>query len=127
MTERGFDTPQTVEQWERLARIVECPLDEIRNGSLTAAEIFEHAVAWADRKRIEAKLSGNNTERKDECAKPESDDDLPKSKRANQPSRVKARSAYDYAMERIPDANVMTAPELFDAIKKDGEAGDVVG
>ena len=56
LTERGMDTPRTVEQWERLARIVECPLDEIRNGSLTAAEIFEHAIAWADRKRIEAGL-----------------------------------------------------------------------
>ena len=67
-------------------------------------------------------MPAKTTERGDDKAEAESDDALPKSKRADSPSRIKARSAYDYAMERIPDANVMTAPELFDAIKKDGEA-----
>jgi len=51
----------------------------------------------------------------------ESDDALPKSKRADSPSRIKAKSAYCYAMERIPNAHAMTAPELFDAIKENEE------
>lgn len=55
-------------------------------------------------------------------SKPSSRDTAQKSKRADSRSRVKARAAYDYAMERIPNANTMTAPELFDAIKEDGEA-----
>ncbi|QDV60932.1 hypothetical protein [Crateriforma conspicua] len=55
-----------------------------------------------------------------------SDDDLPKAKRADSPSRVKARSAYEYAMERIPDACQMTIAELHAAIIKDGEAAAMV-
>jgi len=61
-----------------------------------------------------------------EATPAESDDALPKSKRADSPSRVKARAAYDYAMERIPNASFMTVPELFDAIKKDGEAAEML-
>lgn len=61
-----------------------------------------------------------------EVATPPSDDALPKSKRAGSPSRIKAKSAYDYAMTRIPDANAMTGRELFDAIKKDGEAAEML-
>ena len=61
-----------------------------------------------------------------EATPAESDDALPKSKRAGSPSRVKARAAYEYAMERIPNASLMTLPELFDAIKKDGEAAEML-
>ena len=78
------------------------------------------------RKRTEAEPAGNNALRAAEVLKPVSDDELPKSKRADSPSRVKARSAYDYAMERIPDANQMTAPELFEAILSDGEAAEML-
>ncbi|MEX1027561.1 MAG: hypothetical protein WD049_06075 [Candidatus Paceibacterota bacterium] len=56
-----------------------------------------------------------------------SDDDRhPKKKRANMPSRVKANSAYDYALNRIPDAHLMTAPELHAAILKDDEVANMV-
>lgn len=54
------------------------------------------------------------------------DDRLPKSKRAASPSRVKARSAYDYAIERIENAHAMTGPELHAAILEDGEAAAMV-
>ncbi len=56
----------------------------------------------------------------------EPDDAMPKALRANSRSRIKAKSAYEYAMERIPDANEMTATELFDAIKQDGEAAEML-
>ncbi|TWT92175.1 hypothetical protein [Neorhodopirellula pilleata] len=56
----------------------------------------------------------------------QTDDSLPKSKRASSPSRVKARSAYDYAIERIENAHAMTGPELHAAILEDGEAAAMV-
>ncbi|MBL8854884.1 MAG: hypothetical protein JNK57_13040 [Planctomycetaceae bacterium] len=56
----------------------------------------------------------------------ETDDKLPKQLRKDSPSRVKAKSAYDYAMERIPNANVMTVAELFNAITEDGEAKEML-
>jgi hypothetical protein len=40
----------------------------------------------------------------------EQDDDLP-------PSRLKAKAAYDYAMNNIAGADKMTVPELFDALR----------
>ncbi len=55
-----------------------------------------------------------------------SDDQQPKRLRKDSPSRLKARSAYDYAMERFDHANKMTAVELFDAIKRDGEAAEML-
>jgi hypothetical protein len=55
-----------------------------------------------------------------------SDDELPKSKRGDSPSRVKARAAYEYAMERIPGAREMTLSELFDAIHVHGEASEMI-
>ncbi|MEM6366053.1 MAG: hypothetical protein AAF745_16610 [Planctomycetota bacterium] len=58
LSERKLPTPRTLQQWERLARIVECPIDDIRSGNLTVHEIFEHAIAWVDRKRVETKLAG---------------------------------------------------------------------
>ncbi|WP_145209957.1 hypothetical protein [Planctomycetes bacterium TBK1r] len=71
-------------------------------------------------------LADRKAEQTTEVSTPTSDDDLPRSTRANQPSRLKARSAYHYAMKRIPDANTMTAPELFDAILNDGEAAQML-
>ena len=61
-----------------------------------------------------------------EATPAESDDALPKSKRADSPSRVKARAAYEYAITNIKYAGSMTFPELFDAIKKDGEAAEML-
>jgi len=83
-----------------------------------AKDIIESLPTVVDSATMPAKT----TERGDDKGEAESDDALPKSKRADSPSRIKARSAYDYAMERIPHAHAITAPELFDAIKKDGEA-----
>jgi len=81
---------------------------------------------WSTISHEAADIVNRNAATCDDEAEAESDDALPKSKKAHSPSRVKARSAYDYAMERIPNARLMTAPELFDAIKKDGEAAEML-
>jgi putative hemolysin len=49
--------PDTIEDWEHLARIVEIPAETIKTGNLTAREIFACALAWADRQTIKAKLA----------------------------------------------------------------------
>jgi hypothetical protein len=56
----------------------------------------------------------------------ETDEKLPKRVRKDSPSRVKAKAAYDYAMQRISNAHAMTAVELFDAIREDGEAKEML-
>jgi hypothetical protein len=56
----------------------------------------------------------------------ETDETLPKKIRKNSPSRVKAMAAYDYAIQQIPNADKMTAVELFDAICNDGEAKEML-
>jgi hypothetical protein len=56
----------------------------------------------------------------------EKDDKLPEKLRKDSPSRVKAKAAYDYAMQQIPNANKMTAVELFDAICDEGEAKEML-
>jgi hypothetical protein len=56
----------------------------------------------------------------------ESDDSLPKKKRKDSLSRVKARAAHDYAMERIPNAQDMTIAELHAAILTDPEVARMV-
>lgn len=56
----------------------------------------------------------------------ETDDKLPKKLRKDSPSRVKAKAAHDYAIERIPNAQHMTIPELHAAILADPEVADMV-
>lgn len=51
-----FWSPQTWGDWEHLARVVEIPLEMIRRGKLTQAEILAAARAWYDRQRIQAQL-----------------------------------------------------------------------
>jgi len=53
----GFAMPQTLEDWEHLARIVEIPIETIQSGKLTAREIHACALAWADRVRMKAALA----------------------------------------------------------------------
>ncbi|MGD9719890.1 MAG: hypothetical protein AB7O59_01595 [Pirellulales bacterium] len=48
--------PTTLEDWQVLGRIVEIPEEYLRNGSWTAAEIFDRAMAWGQRVKIKAKL-----------------------------------------------------------------------
>lgn len=51
--------PESIEDWEHLARIVEIPLETIQSGKLTAREIHACALAWADRQKIKAKLAAS--------------------------------------------------------------------
>lgn len=51
--------PDSIEDWEHLARIVEIPDETIRSGKLTAREIHAWALAWADRQKIKAKLAAS--------------------------------------------------------------------
>jgi hypothetical protein len=70
---------------------------------------------------------GDSDELSSKTEKPtETDDKLPKALRKDSPSRVKAKAAYDYAMQQIPNANKMTAVELFDAICDEGEAKEML-
>jgi hypothetical protein len=55
LSARCLPRPHTIEDWERLARIVEIPPADI--GMLTAREIHETALAWADRQSIKAQLA----------------------------------------------------------------------
>lgn len=78
--------------------------------------------------------SNGTTKSDDDSIKPsleqenstETDETLPKKIRKNSPSRVKAKAAFDYAMQQIPNADKMTAVELFDAICDDGEAKELL-
>ena len=56
---RHFARPETIEDWEHLARIVEIPAETIKTGNLTAREIFACALAWVDRQKIKAKLAAD--------------------------------------------------------------------
>lgn len=53
----GFAMPRTIEDWEHLARIVEMPLETIRSGDFTLADVHALALAWVDRQRMKAKLA----------------------------------------------------------------------
>jgi hypothetical protein len=59
LTARHFTPPQSAEDWEHLARIVEIPDKTIDNGDLKVREIFACALAWADRQTIKAKLTAS--------------------------------------------------------------------
>jgi hypothetical protein len=54
---RHFRRPECLEGWMHLARVAEVPIETIRTGNLTLREIYEHALAWADRQIIRAKLA----------------------------------------------------------------------
>jgi hypothetical protein len=56
----------------------------------------------------------------------DTDSKLPKKLRKDSPSRVKAKAAHDYAMERIQNAPHMTIAELHAAILADPEVADMV-
>ncbi len=51
---RHFPEPESIEDWVHLARIVEIPPESI--DKLTATDIFDAAMAWADRQQIKARL-----------------------------------------------------------------------
>jgi hypothetical protein len=74
---RHFARPESTEDWEHLARIVEIPADTIRTGNLTAREIFACALAWADRQKIKKKLTAETNMGNGESAD-ERDDAKPK-------------------------------------------------
>lgn len=52
LTARGFKAPQTLEEWEHLARIVEMPFETIRSGDYTFSDVYVMALAWIDRQKL---------------------------------------------------------------------------
>lgn len=56
LTAAGFEPPQTIEDWEHLARIVEMPFETIRTGNFTYADVYAVAMAWIDRQKMKARL-----------------------------------------------------------------------
>jgi len=61
LASRHFEMPQSLEDWDHLARIVEIPTETIEAGKLTAREIHACALAWADRQKIRAQLRAETT------------------------------------------------------------------
>lgn len=53
----GFVQPRTIEDWEHLALLVEMPLETVRSGNFTLANVHALALAWVDRQRMKAKLA----------------------------------------------------------------------
>lgn len=54
---RHFAPPESIEDWEHLAGIIGIPWERIQSGKWTAREVFDCAKWWADRKKIEVKLT----------------------------------------------------------------------
>jgi len=57
LTVSGFEPPQSIEDWEHLARIVEMPFETIRTGNFTYADVYAVAMAWVDRQKMKARLA----------------------------------------------------------------------
>lgn len=77
-------------------------------------------------RHIEPKFSKPDDSSTNPESSAETDNKLPKKLRKDSPSRVKAKSAHDYAMKRIPNAQHMTIGELHAAILSDPEVADMV-
>jgi hypothetical protein len=56
---QGFTPPESIEDWEHLAHMVEIPFETIRSGNLKAREIHACALAWADRQKMKARFSAS--------------------------------------------------------------------
>lgn len=56
----GFKSPQTLEDWIRLAHTVEMPFEVVRSGNFTSSETYELALAWAERQRVKQKLQATS-------------------------------------------------------------------
>jgi hypothetical protein len=80
---RGFDPPGSAwEDWEHLARII-----EKEAGPLTLREIYQWAIAWADREKVRLRLA------KAEAMPPKND---------QQPRRVDSTAEDDAGVRRDP-------------------------
>jgi len=58
----AFSPPETLEDWEHLARVVEMPFETIQSGNFTAGDVYVMALAWVERQRVRARLvqAGND-------------------------------------------------------------------
>ena len=106
---------QLWETWRHIAIVI-----ELRNATLSSTTTTSRSGSTVHLG------NGMHVRGEPEESEAEKDDALPKSKRAESLSRVKAQSAYEYAMDHIPDASEMTGPELHAAIKKDDEVAAMV-
>lgn len=52
-----FGRPKSLEDWEHLARVIEIPYDIIKSGTFTLKDVYDYALAWADRQQIKAGLT----------------------------------------------------------------------
>lgn len=73
---RGLKAPETLEDWEHLARIVEMPFETIRSGNYTFSDVYTMALAWIDRQHLKerfvdqvpgSRLSRENPRRANPC------------------------------------------------------------
>lgn len=57
LSARGIKAPQTLEEWEHLARIVEMPFETIRSGNYTFSDVYTMALAWIDRQQLKERIA----------------------------------------------------------------------
>jgi hypothetical protein len=51
--------PETMEEWEHIARVIEMPYDRVQDGNYTWNDVYNWAIAWAEREVIKAKLGSD--------------------------------------------------------------------
>jgi hypothetical protein len=76
---RGLPPPKNLEDWGHLARIVEMPYEIERSGTYTLGDVYDYAIAWAERQVAKARLTAGVTtagsEGKPEAPGPRAPDD----------------------------------------------------
>ncbi|MGD8453217.1 MAG: hypothetical protein PVJ57_15470 [Phycisphaerae bacterium] len=55
----GFMPPETLDDWEHLARVVEIPFETIKAGDFSSRDVYVMALAWMDRQRMLSQLKRN--------------------------------------------------------------------
>jgi hypothetical protein len=58
---RHLGRPKGLQEWMHLARVVEMPEERLRAKDYTLREVYEYALAWADRQTAKAKLTDEAT------------------------------------------------------------------
>ena len=57
LTAGGLTAPQTLEDWDHLARVVKMPFETVRSGDFTLRDVYVMALAWIERQRVRARIA----------------------------------------------------------------------
>jgi hypothetical protein len=115
------------ENWAHLARVVEMPEDVIRTGDYSWRDVFEAAIAWADRQTARAKLTAEAVRQLTDVphitptTETGGSEGGTRPARSHQPQRDPNKPGRDRQSDiiaAIVNAGVpLTRPELIDALK----------